>query len=745
VFHRLALLLILAFSAPHTAMAAATAPPSGQVEALALFRLHYDQDALQATEAILSTKPDASWVRRLQWMRGVLLQRLDRPQEAAAVLAPLATDSTPLSGLAAMHLEECLRLAGDTEGALAMLDQLSSPKRGNPHVPSKWRTIETARSLTAHGWKKKASQAWKRVLKLRGRGVPFAEAHAQLFRLNTDLGNTAKARYHQRSLLIRYPASPEAVGVPEALLGSLSQTDHVVRAEALWEARAYLPAIAQYERLLKYPAHRHEAHLRIGRLYSERLREEYDLAITHLRGASKASNSKVAGSGLYKLGLALGKVRRYDEAVKTLRTFRRRFKGHKSYREAGFEIGRHLMEAGHFRKAGDHILHWVGDSKGIKDKPKYSWFAAWAYLRGGHPAEAMPILKKLARSGRTLIGDKASYWMGMAQDMMGSRADAIRTLRRTTERFPFSYYAWLATRRLEGWGEATPASPQLSPPSSPVSAWRLAANADLSPALVGRLRDLRDLVEIGELVRAREHWESMESSLKRQWKGKGFERFEAALQRPLEKFYTERKKAWRAHRAVRTKRPSEKNAYGWRALYPRAFESMARIAAEREGVPEWLVYAHMLQESRYSPEMISGAKAFGVLQILRSTAKRIAEDNQLPYEDAWLFDPGYNIRLAAWYLGALARRFQGQLPLAIASYNGGPRLLSFHLHQYPGLDLESTLESLPAHQSRNYARKVMEHLHRYLAIYTSPQTLRSVMERLITDRVEARQLNEPSY
>ena len=153
----------------------------------------------------------------------------------------------------------------------------------------------------------------------------------------------------------------------------------------------------------------------------------------------------------------------------------------------------------------------------------------------------------------------------------------------------------------------------------------------------------------------------------------------------------------------------------------------------------------MLQESRYGTHMVSGANAYGVIQILPSTGRLIAEDLGLDFEAEWLFDPGYNIRLAAWYLGALAKRFQGQLPLAIASYNGGPRLLSFHLKQYPGLDMEELIESLPAHQSRNYTRKVMEHLYRYLSIYTPPQYGRSVMEQLISDEVNTVEEAEPSY
>ena len=142
---RFTFLLILVSLLPLSVTDTLANTPPGQPEALALFRLHYNADALQQTNAILAGPLEADWKRRLEWMKGVLLQRMDRPAEAAALFAPLAVGETPLAGLAAMRRAESLRSAGDPESALALIESLHS----HPHVPSSWRTIEKARALGA--------------------------------------------------------------------------------------------------------------------------------------------------------------------------------------------------------------------------------------------------------------------------------------------------------------------------------------------------------------------------------------------------------------------------------------------------------------------------------------------------------------------------------------------------------------------------------------------------------------------
>lgn len=403
------------------------------------------------------------------------------------------------------------------------------------------------------------------------------------------------------------------------------------------------------------------------------------------------------------------------------------------------------MEAGEFAKASTHLEKWVKSEKGLKDKNKYLWFAAWAAYRGALYDDAIRILNPLRKSGRTLVGDKALYWTGMAHRGAGRETQAKKALNRCVTRFPLSYYSWLAMEALGLPPEHEKRTLSfLNVPSEDEEPWT--AIESLSSAQKSHLSPVLAPILLGDILHAREAWEALENSRKtKKLLGKKLEAVITALDILLEEHYVTRKKAFKAHRAVRTKWPTQKTVSSWRAIFPRAYRSLVTKAARLEGLPEWLVYAHMLQESRYGTQMISGANARGVLQILPSTARKIASDIGVPYEEAWLYDAGYNIRLAAWYLGALKRRFMDQIPLASASYNGGPLLLSFHMKQYDNLEMPELIEALPTHQARNYVRKVIEHLHRYLAIYATSGERDSVMRSLFPVALNRNEGTVPAY
>jgi len=343
------------------------------------------------------------------------------------------------------------------------------------------------------------------------------------------------------------------------------------------------------------------------------------------------------------------------------------------------------------------------------------------------------------------VGDKAMFWTGRAYQEQGNMKKAKEAFMNCIERFPMSYYAWHSM-------EALPL-----PADHPYWLKDFKAvepeDENVWPTVLGvqeksgrNFSEILDLILIGELEEAGIRWDKQVAAgrLKRKLGGK-WNAVVISMNTLLERHYKSRKAAFKRNRSVRTSWPKPSNIHKWRSIFPRAFRSLTRVAAEREELPEWLLYAHMLQESRYGTHMISGADARGVLQILPSTARKIAIDIGVPYEEEWLYDGAYNIRLAAWYLGALNKRFQSQTPLASASYNGGPLLLSFIMKQYPTLDMLELIESMPTHQARNYVRKVIEHYHRYLGIYRSAEERKVSMRKLFPAKLSRKEGTIPAY
>jgi len=106
--------------------------------------------------------------------------------------------------------------------------------------------------------------------------------------------------------------------------------------------------------------------------------------------------------------------------------------------------------------------------------------------------------------------------------------------------------------------------------------------------------------------------------------------------------------------------------------YPLAWWESVTHWATAYGVDPLLVLAVIRQESNFLPTAVSSSDARGLMQLLPSTAKWIAESKvKEPFSEDRLTDPDLNIRLGTWYLGYLIRLFDSDVAWAVAAYNGG--------------------------------------------------------------------------
>jgi len=178
------------------------------------------------------------------------------------------------------------------------------------------------------------------------------------------------------------------------------------------------------------------------------------------------------------------------------------------------------------------------------------------------------------------------------------------------------------------------------------------------------------------------------------------------------------RRQYRHYRRLVSDPSKEKKLNAIRRFHPLAYPGAALMAAEEYDLHPALILSVIRIESFYNPQIISPANARGLMQILPTTGQKIAARLNLspPAPDA-LFDPETNIRLGCWYLSGLIREFDGQLPLAIASYNGGPFNVKRWVSQ-AGQDvtLEEFVEAIPFDQTREYVKKVLGafYLYRHL-------------------------------
>ncbi len=123
--------------------------------------------------------------------------------------------------------------------------------------------------------------------------------------------------------------------------------------------------------------------------------------------------------------------------------------------------------------------------------------------------------------------------------------------------------------------------------------------------------------------------------------------------------------------------------------------------------PAW-AYAIIRAESAWTTDAHSGANAYGLMQLLPSTAKRVAGKTNQPYSTATdLFDPQLNINLGVTYLSDMALRYDGSPWLASAAYNAGPASVGKWINDRDTLAPDFFIETIPYRETRDYVARVM--------------------------------------
>jgi soluble lytic murein transglycosylase len=159
--------------------------------------------------------------------------------------------------------------------------------------------------------------------------------------------------------------------------------------------------------------------------------------------------------------------------------------------------------------------------------------------------------------------------------------------------------------------------------------------------------------------------------------------------------------------------PTSRTRWAWDCAFPMPYGDEVRRAEAGERLPQGLIWAVMRQESAFDPDAISPARAVGLMQLLPETARPLAAELSLPADDARLTSPPYAIRVGARALRKLLDQLRGDVPLAVAAYNGGIESVDRWTSRAPGMQLDTFVERIPFKETRDYVVRVMGNLARY--------------------------------
>lgn len=324
------------------------------------------------------------------------------------------------------------------------------------------------------------------------------------------------------------------------------------------------------------------------------------------------------------------------------------------------------------------------------------WRQAWLAYRSKEFSVAETRFAALARSAaNTREGESALYWQARTLEQQGQTDQASELYRQLTRRYPDSYYTVWAEKRL---GESPPPLPSstdtdaTTPPS-------------MSPITESHYIKSLELRQMGLTEFAQQELDVVRENSPQDSATAAF-------------FLREYPQADGHHRALRFAQKLGRSAGNtWPYLYPQAYWNTVSTQAQEKRLDPYLVLSIMRQESVFDPEIVSPAQAYGLMQLLPSTASRVSgitPETALP-----LSDPTFNIQTGAMYLRQLLDRYNGNFILAIAAYNGGEQAVDRWLRRYPGLAPDEFVEHISYRETRNYVYHVLQNYRTYLRLYGS--------------------------
>lgn len=136
-------------------------------------------------------------------------------------------------------------------------------------------------------------------------------------------------------------------------------------------------------------------------------------------------------------------------------------------------------------------------------------------------------------------------------------------------------------------------------------------------------------------------------------------------------------------------------------------------------VEKAIVFAIARQESGFNPNVVSPAKAYGLMQVTPDAGKYVTKKYGAAFDlNRLKNDSSYNATLGAAELGGLIEDYRGSYIMTFAGYNAGRGSVRKWIARYgdprdPNVDAVDWVERIPFSETRNYVQRIMENLQVY--------------------------------
>ena len=686
--------------------------------------------ARELLETLLAGGPAPDERGAASFLLGLELARARKFAAAAEAFAAARTAPAlaPVAARLAVHEARARLDAGDVEGALAALGEAAPPGQA-PALIRRW-TLARADALARSEREDEARALYRELLATGHLGRTAHEVRSKLATLLEASGGRDDLKAAQKlwdRLALDVPLSDYGAEAREHLarldrkLGPLRRGkaarvhDRTVRLATI---RALI-ARRRYDRARKEAAKLRKkgrltrlqacelAYLEGRAIFKQRKRAEARVPFGRAAKLCRKAGAEAEGflvKSRYQAARGEFAAGAHAKAARAFEALAKEHDAHTYADDAWLLAGESWQEAGDLARARA-AYEKVALAGGDMANEGWRRVALLALAAGDAEAARVALDAAIERGvAPRRERARAHYLRARAADLAGREADARADYVAAVEAEPVGYVALLALSRLRERGEEEAGlgvlarapgevAPKLTPPDTPgVARARLLARLGLGEAAAEEL----DAAGV-------EGWPA--AALLDQAGA-----WPAALRR-----VANLGDGWRGQPPTD---PDWRRV--WQVAYPAGFAELADPVERAEHLPARLLYGFMQTESRFDPGATSWAGARGLVQLMPSTARDVAEgmDLQLGDDDA-LYLPETNLRLAARHIHDLLESFGGgeDAPvLAAPAYNAGAGAVRRWLRERGAWDLDLFVEAIPYDETRRYVQSVLGRwmAHRFL-------------------------------
>ena len=334
-----------------------------------------------------------------------------------------------------------------------------------------------------------------------------------------------------------------------------------------------------------------------------------------------------------------------------------------------------------------------------------AWKYGWYRYKTGDYGETVRVFETAATAfNRSDYRPSYLYWAGRAHGKMGNGPQADDRLRIVRTDYGNSYYGRLAALLLRP-SDTTPAADAI-----PVNKQNLPTAAPPIPTeRLIRLLLAAGLYDDGlnELKFAQRAWGPS-----------------TPVDATIAWAYNQKGELRRAITLMRRAYPQHLTSYGQglppeilQVIFPLTYWDAIRKYSTANNLDPYVVAALIGQESTFDPGVRSSANAWGLMQIVPATGRRLARSTGIPrFTTAMLTNPEVNIRLGTLYFSRLVEQFGGTY-YALASYNAGESRVVRWRSERPGLDQDEFIDDIPFPETQNYVKRILGTAEDYRMLY----------------------------